>query len=51
MNEKKQKAWTKKVQKRCAHCACLVDKENAWWCDEANEACEKVRDCPEGLTL
>ena len=37
---------------RCRDCACLTTgKDGLWWCDEANDYCKLVEDCPEGLSL
>lgn len=38
-------------EKRCSDCFALVEGDHGeWWCDECNECCENVIDCPEGLS-
>lgn len=36
-------------QERCADCIALVEKDGRWFCDEAQDFCENVINCPEGL--
>ena len=38
-------------KKRCADCACLIEKNGVWCCDECvGQKCEEIDDCPEGAT-
>ena len=38
-------------KKRCADCACLIEKNGVWCCDECfGQRCEEIDDCPEGAT-
>ena len=38
-------------KKRCADCACLIEKNGIWCCDECfGQKCEEIDDCPEGAT-
>ena len=38
-------------KKRCADCACLIEKNGVWYCDECfGQKCEEIDDCPEGAT-
>ena len=38
-------------RKRCADCACLIEKNGVWCCDECfGQKCEEIDDCPEGAT-
>lgn len=38
-------------EKRCSDCFALVEGDHGeWWCDECDECCENVIDCPEGLS-
>ena len=37
-------------KKRCQDCACLIEKNGVWCCDECfGQKCEEVTDCPYGL--
>ena len=37
-------------KKRCEDCACLVEKNGVWTCDECfGQRCEDIDDCPEGV--
>lgn len=35
---------------RCRHCFALVDKDEAWWCSEADCPIQEVTDCKEWET-
>ena len=38
-------------KERCADCACLIEKNGVWCCDECfGQKCEEIDDCPEGAT-
>lgn len=38
-------------KKRCTDCACLIEKNGVWCCDECfGQKCEEIDDCPEGAT-
>ena len=38
-------------KKRCSDCACLIEKNGIWCCDECfGQKCEEIDDCPEGAT-
>ena len=38
-------------KKRCQDCACLIEKNGVWCCDECfGQKCEEIDDCPEGAT-
>ena len=38
-------------KKRCSDCACLIEKNGVWCCDECfGQKCEEIDDCPEGAT-
>lgn len=38
-------------KKRCTDCACLIEKNGIWCCDECfGQKCEEIDDCPEGAT-
>ena len=38
-------------KKRCADCACLIERNGVWCCDECfGQKCEEIDDCPEGAT-
>ena len=38
-------------KKRCSYCACLIEKNGVWCCDECfGQKCEEIDDCPEGAT-
>ena len=34
---------------RCQDCVCLCEKDDRWFCDEADAYCADVKNCPEGL--
>ena len=37
-------------KKRCEDCACLVEKNGVWCCEECfGQRCEDIDDCPEGV--
>ena len=37
--------------KRSAACACLIEKNGVWCCDDCfGQKCEEIDDCPEGAT-
>lgn len=37
-------------KKRCEDCACLVEKNGIWCCEECfGQRCEDIDDCPEGV--
>ena len=37
-------------KKRCEDCACLVEKNGVWCCEECfGQHCEDIDDCPEGV--
>ena len=37
-------------KKRCEDCACLVEKNGVWCCEECfDQRCEDIDDCPEGV--
>lgn len=39
-----------KFKARCEDCACLVQKNGQWCCDECfGQPCESITDCPEGI--
>lgn len=43
---------TKAVKERCTDCASLVTGDlGEWVCDEAQQPCMAVLDCPEGIEL
>lgn len=33
---------------RCRNCACLVSKDNKYYCDEMQQYCEEIDECMEG---
>ena len=36
-------------KKRCTDCACLIEKNGVWCCDECfGQKCEEIDDCPQG---
>ena len=38
-------------KKRCTDCACLIERNGVWCCDECfGQKCEEIDDCPEGAT-
>lgn len=37
------------IKNRCRNCICLVECDNKWYCDEAEDFCIMVETCPEGL--
>ena len=38
-------------KKRCTDCACLIERNGIWCCDECfGQKCEEIDDCPEGAT-
>lgn len=39
-------------EKRCEDCACLIQKNGVWCCDECfGQKCEDIDECPEGIEL
>lgn len=43
---------SKAVKERCRDCVCLTTGEHGeWYCDEAEQPCMAMKDCPEGLIL
>lgn len=40
-----------RFEERCANCFCLTECDGEWYCDEAEDFCECVEDCPEGMEL
>lgn len=38
-------------KKRCGDCACLINKNGVWCCDECfGQACADIDECPEGIS-
>ena len=39
-------------KKRCADCACLIEVNKTWCCDECfGQKCEDITDCPEDIEV
>ena len=36
-------------EKRCQDCICLIEKNNQYYCNECQQYCNKIKNCPEGL--
>ena len=48
LTESSQREWAD-YKERCSDCIALVEEDNRWFCDEAEDFCENVKCCPEGL--
>ena len=38
-----------KNKENCRDCACLVEENGVWVCDELSKPCDEVQVCPEGI--
>lgn len=36
-------------KERCQDCVCLVEQNGEWFCDESQDYCENIDECPENV--